>query len=700
MERKSFNEVLKAKEAAEAKANAGAHEEMKLDDAARVKVLSPGRLVFKRFIRNKLAIVGTAILAFMFIFSFIGPLLYPYGQKEVFKKYATLVKTFAVAQERTEYATFVYDDTMEIPSYVRNSMNSVISQMSENEMDQYVVSYEGTDYLAEKEGENIYTLSSLGLSAPLATFQTPAVAGNYLKTFIVAPGVTLSDEAEKAIVDAIEAGEMVVSVGSDNYLIATNGNRTVVYSVNDSSFTYTEGAIEGDFELLAINAALSGQSLFTADGRVYSVAQSDSGYAVSGLVPANTAYIYSVYSFDTVDSTQVSDEFKTQALYHAYGDPDFTADGVDYTVVHEDDQLMVYKADDMTEPYALYTTFIVRDYLGQDSYDIAFKTEAQEQIRVLQEQGLKNGTYTYSLPVQQVEVVEETNEETGEVTTSEVVSYVYDEEGNIQYEDKDITVQLDLDQRYNLRWEELTHQIDRYAGPTSAHIFGTDGDGMDLLARMMYGGRVSLLVGFVVVFLETILGVILGGIAGYFGGWVDNLIMRLVDIFYCIPSTPILIILGSMMDKMKVDPYVRLFYLMAILGILGWAAIARLVRGQILSLREQEFMVAAEATGVKVSKRIFRHLLPNVMPQLIVNMTASLGSVILTESTLSFLGLGVRHPLATWGTMINSVTGTNEDMIRYTYIWIPVGLLICLTVVAFNFVGDGLRDAFDPKMKR
>ena len=155
-----------------------------------------------------------------------------------------------------------------------------------------------------------------------------------------------------------------------------------------------------------------------------------------------------------------------------------------------------------------------------------------------------------------------------------------------------------------------------------------------------------------------------------------------------------------MMDKLKVDPYVRLFYLMAILGILGWAGIARLVRGQILSLREQEFMVATEATGVKVSKRIFRHLLPNVMPQLIVNMTASLGGVILTESTLSFLGLGVRHPLATWGTMINSVTATNEDMIRYTYIWIPVGLLICLTVIAFNFVGDGLRDAFDPKMKR
>lgn len=700
MERKSFNEVLKAKEAKEAKQNAGANEEMKLDDAARVKVLSPGRLVFKRFIRNKLAIVGTLILLFMFAFSFIGPLFYPYGQTEVFKKYASLEKTFATAQERTEYATFVYDSSLEFPSYVRNSMNSIIAKMTENELEQYVVSYEGVDYLAQKEGENIYSLSTMQSSGTVATYQAPDSVGSYLKTFMPAASAKLSASAEKAIVKAIEAGESTVTVDGETYLIVVSGNRTMVYSANGGSFNYTSEKLDDAFETAAANAALGGQTQFTADGRTYSVTASGNGYEICGYEAADTAYVYSVYSFDTVDSTQVSDEFKVQALYHAYGDPNFTADGVDYTVVNEDGELMVYKADDMENPYALYTTFIVRDYLGQDSYDIEFKTQAQDQILALQEQGLKTGTYVYPLPVKQVELVDETNEETNETTTREVVSYVYDDAGNVKYEDKTIKVELDLDGRYNLRWDELTHQIDRYAGGSKDHPFGTDGDGMDLLARMMYGGRVSLLVGFVVVFLETILGVIMGGISGYFGGWVDNLIMRLVDIFYCIPSTPILIILGSMMDKMKIDPYVRLLYLMAILGILGWAGIARLVRGQILSLREQEFMVATEATGIKVSKRIFRHLLPNVMPQLIVNMTASLGGVILTESTLSFLGLGVRHPLATWGTMINSVTGTNEDMIRYTYIWIPVGLLICLTVIAFNFVGDGLRDAFDPKMKR
>ena len=205
-----------------------------------------------------------------------------------------------------------------------------------------------------------------------------------------------------------------------------------------------------------------------------------------------------------------------------------------------------------------------------------------------------------------------------------------------------------------------------------------------------------MLVGFIVIFLSMFIGVLLGGIAGFFGKWVDNLIMRIVDIFYCIPTMPILIITGAVFDAMQLTPYVRIMYLMIMLGVLGWSGIARLVRGQILSLREQEFMIAAEATGLRASRRIFRHLVPNVMPQLIVNATMGLGGIIITESTLSFLGLGAKFPLATWGAMINSVSNINA-MVAYTYIWVPVGVLICLTVIAFNFVGDGLRDAFDQR---
>lgn len=256
----------------------------------------------------------------------------------------------------------------------------------------------------------------------------------------------------------------------------------------------------------------------------------------------------------------------------------------------------------------------------------------------------------------------------------------------------------------NLSWvikqETPSRVLDTYAEPfTKEHWLGTDRNGMDMLTRLMYGGRVSLIIGFIVEFIATFLGVIMGGISGYFGGWVDNLIMRIVDVFYCIPSTPILIILGAAMDKMSVEPKIRMIYLMLILGFLGWPGMARLVRGQILSLREQEFMTATEATGLSVKRRIFKHLVPNVIPQLIVSCTMGLGGTIITEATLSFLGLGVKYPFASWGNIINDVN-TNFVLTNYWFVWIPAGVLLLVTVLAFNLVGDGLRDAFDPKMKR
>ena len=252
---------------------------------------------------------------------------------------------------------------------------------------------------------------------------------------------------------------------------------------------------------------------------------------------------------------------------------------------------------------------------------------------------------------------------------------------------------------YNILQTREQMVYDTYSPPSKAHLLGTDKNGMDMLTRLMYGGRVSLYIGFVVVIIETVLGMILGGVSGYFGGWVDSLIMRIVDIFYCIPTIPIYIIIGAAMDALRVDPQIRMFYLMIILGFFGWPSITRLVRGQILTLREQEFMTAAEATGIKPINRIFRHLLPNVIPQLIVTCTMSLGGVILTEAVLSFLGLGVKFPFASWGNIINDVNNTYV-LSNYLFIWVPACVCLLLTVLAFNLVGDGLRDAFDPKMKR
>lgn len=240
------------------------------------------------------------------------------------------------------------------------------------------------------------------------------------------------------------------------------------------------------------------------------------------------------------------------------------------------------------------------------------------------------------------------------------------------------------------------------AMPSKDHLLGTDSMTYDVFSRLMYGGRISLTIGFVVVLLETILGVILGGLAGYFGKWVDQIIMRVVDIFYCIPTLPLMLIISFMLDSIGIADRAKLFVMMALLTLLGWAGTARLVRGQILYLREQEYMMAAEATGLPVWRKIFKHLIPNIMPQLIVTMTLGLGSIILTEATLGYLGLGLPSRYATWGNMINVVSGEHglKYIQNYPNLWVAPGICIILAVLAFNFIGDGLRDAFDPKSRR
>ena len=241
--------------------------------------------------------------------------------------------------------------------------------------------------------------------------------------------------------------------------------------------------------------------------------------------------------------------------------------------------------------------------------------------------------------------------------------------------------------------------------PSADHPLGTDKTGKDVLARLMNGGKISLGISFMAVFIVTFLGIIFGGIAGYFGGAIDNIIMRICDILMCLPGFPILLIVGTIIDGLReggmsmFDYQYKIYWLMGFLTLISWSGTARLVRGQILSLREQEYMVAAEAMGYSTGRKIFKHLVPNVMPQLIVSMTLSLGSMILYEASLSYLGLGAPEQYAAWGTMINAAKDP-DILANYFNVWGPPGICIIIAVLGFNFIGDGLRDALDPKMRR
>lgn len=236
-------------------------------------------------------------------------------------------------------------------------------------------------------------------------------------------------------------------------------------------------------------------------------------------------------------------------------------------------------------------------------------------------------------------------------------------------------------------------------GPCTEHILGTDQLGRDVLTRVMYAGRISMAVGLVAVCVEVVIGSILGAIAGYYGGSVDGIIMRMADIFMCVPFFPMLITIGALFSDLKVNPNSRLIMVMFIMGALGWPGICRIVRGQILTLREQEFMQLAEATGLSDKRKIYKHLLPNTFPSIIVAATLGIGGAILTESSLSFLGLGVVPPTPSWGNMIQVVQNL-YSLQNYPWLWVPPGLLILLTVMAINLFGDGLRDALDPKLRK
>lgn len=241
--------------------------------------------------------------------------------------------------------------------------------------------------------------------------------------------------------------------------------------------------------------------------------------------------------------------------------------------------------------------------------------------------------------------------------------------------------------------------IDKNKAPYAEHWLGTDKLGRDILLRVMLAGRVSIMVGIIATAITVILGSIMGALAGFYRNFVDTVIMRVCEIFMSLPSLPLLIILGAVLSDMKVDPKDRIYYLMLIMGILAWPYLARLVRGQILTLREQEFMQATEALGLRDRRKIFKHLLPNTIPIIIVSATLGVAGAIISESTLSYLGLGVVPPTPSWGNMISEANGLIEFRKR-PWIWIPPGMCILITVVSINLIGDGLRDALDPKMKK
>jgi peptide/nickel transport system permease protein len=223
--------------------------------------------------------------------------------------------------------------------------------------------------------------------------------------------------------------------------------------------------------------------------------------------------------------------------------------------------------------------------------------------------------------------------------------------------------------------------------PSTSHWFGTDELGRDVFTRVIYGARVSLKVGFVAVGIAVVIGTVIGLIAGFYGGWVDAVLMRLVDIMLCFPTFFLILAVIAMLEP-------SIWYIMVIIGLTGWMGVARLVRAEVLSLKSRDFVLAARVLGASDRRIIFRHILPNALSPVLVSATLGVAGAILTESALSFLGIGVQPPTPSWGNILTS----GKDYIEFAW-WLSLfpGVAILVTVLSYNLVGEGIRDALDPR---
>lgn len=226
--------------------------------------------------------------------------------------------------------------------------------------------------------------------------------------------------------------------------------------------------------------------------------------------------------------------------------------------------------------------------------------------------------------------------------------------------------------------------------PSAAHWLGTDELGRDVLTRLLFGARISLKVGFVAVGIAVVIGTAVGLVAGYYGGWADAVLMRLVDIMLCFPTFFLILAVIAMLEP-------SIWYIMVVIGVTGWMGVARLVRAEVLSLREREFVMAARGLGASDLRIIVRHILPNALSPVLVSATLGVAGAILTESALSFLGIGVQPPTPSWGNILTS----GKDYLEFAW-WLSLfpGLAILVTVLSYNLIGEGIRDALDPRLNR
>ncbi|MBO5220845.1 MAG: ABC transporter permease subunit [Clostridia bacterium] len=595
---------------------------------------SPSKLAVKRFFRKPLAVGALSILAAMFLLVFIGPIFNPIDLTYTETLHTNVAPNMSM---------------MDLPSEMEDSPRSISSQ--------------GSFSIGVDKNGDVHMWG-------------------YYKTFYKDPirdVMTVPEKVQNANILLAAAGtDHCVAIGDDGTIYAWGEYDNAQYGLNGrmlGEFPQPTELINGKLDVNNLDQLICGDqmtAILMKDGTLYAW-----GNAMAKCM--NLSSVFKTIKNDGLKLKEVC--FTTTNLFAITEDGKFVTGS--------------------NKQYEIYKGVPTVDYIGSRKVvDIA---STGDSIALLLDDGeiLALGAISTLPEVPEGEILKtiEAGARHFAATTEsgKVITWGNGALGQTEVPE-DLLVAGSVDQIFACGFQNYTFKDGQFVEKwgLSGYLMGTDDLGRDVLNRVINGGRMTMTIGAVAVIVSSIIGIIVGCISGYFGGWVDLLLMRVTEIFAAIPFLPFALVLSAILQGSSLKEDTRIFIIMIILGLLSWTGLAKLVRGQILAEREKEFVVAAQSMGIKESRIAFKHILPNVISVIIVSLTLDFASCMLTESSLSYLGFGVKLPRPTWGNMLD---GCRNSLViqEYWWRWVFPALFLAITVICINIIGDTLRDILDPK---
>ena len=593
---------------------------------------SPSVLAVKAFFRKPTAVIALIVLILMLLVSFVGPIFMPIDLSYTEVLHQNLAPGL---------------NMMSLPSQMKEDPRSISSM--------------GSFSLGVDSNGDIYTWGQ---------YQCFDEAKNVLN---------IPQEVQDAnIVMAAAGTDHCVAIGDDGTVYAWGEYDNAQYGRDGrllGEYPQPDELIDGKIDVDNIAQLICGDqmtAILMKDGTLYAW----------GNAMAKCQNLDSIYRGIHRDDLQIAKVAMTNVALLA-----LTKDGQFYT--------------GSNSQYKLYKGVDIQEYIGSRKVVDIAATSDSVALLLDDSEIITMGKCTDVVTVPQgdkaVSVNAGTRHFTAVLESGKVLSWGNNALGQAEVPDA-LAQEGGVDQIYSTGFQNYAYKDGEFVDSwgLKGYLMGTDNLGRDLFARIVNGGRMTMTIGAVAVIVAAIIGIIVGCISGYFGGWVDLLLMRVTEVFSAIPFLPFALVLSAVLQGSSLKEDVRIFIIMIILGLLSWTGLATMIRGQILAEREKEFVLAAKAMGVKESRIAFKHILPNVMSVVIVSLTLSFATCMLTESSLSYLGFGVKLPRPTWGNMLDGCL--NSVVIQnYWWRWLFPSLFLAITVICINIIGDTIRDVLDPK---